>query len=70
MTDYQQTMIEALERALADAHSGRLEAFAFAGIGHGDHAISFALETEKPGERTELLRALVKVFCLIVGAEK
>jgi hypothetical protein len=70
VTDYQQTMIEALERALADARSGRLEAFAFAGTGHGDHALAFALETERPGERLKLLGALVKVSDLIVRAEK
>ncbi len=70
MTDHQQTMIEALEKALIDARSGRLEAFAFAGIGHGDHCLAFALDTEKPGEREKLFGALAKVSDLVMRAEK
>lgn len=70
MTDHQQDIIDALEKALADARTGRLEAFAFAGTGHGDHAIAFAFNGKKPGERSRLLNALAKAGEMVGRAEK
>ena len=58
MTEHQACMIEALEAALADAKSGRLAAFAFAGVGHGEHVISYAFDEDDGAEHMFLLGAI------------
>jgi len=60
MTDHQATMVDALQRALMDAQSGRLTAFAFVGVGKAEHAIAYAFDDEKPGEQMFLLGAIEK----------
>jgi hypothetical protein len=44
MSDDRACMIHALENALADARSGRLTAFAMAGLGQGEHVISYSFD--------------------------
>jgi len=60
MSNHQSCMIEALEKALSDARSGRLIAFAFVGVGQGEHAIAYAFDDDKPGEQMFLLGAMQK----------
>ncbi|WP_069337192.1 hypothetical protein [Sphingobium yanoikuyae] len=43
---HQSTLIYALERALADARSGRLHGFASAGIGQGEHVLAYSFNDE------------------------
>lgn len=60
MNSNQKSMIIALEKALEDARSGRLIAFAFCGVGRNEHAICYAFDDEKPGEQMFLLGAIEK----------
>ncbi len=60
MTEHQAIMIHALEKALVDARSGRLSAFAFMGVGRGEHAIAYAFDDAKPDEQLFLLGAIDK----------
>ncbi|MGE4324191.1 MAG: DNA translocase FtsK [Sphingobium sp.] len=58
-------MIDALEKALADARSGRLEAFAFAGIGHGDDVLSFSFDDDRPDDQVKLLTTIAKLYRIV-----
>lgn len=64
---HKMVLIEALEQALADARSGRLSAFAFAGIGHGEHVLSYSFDDLKPDDWFYLIGAVDKVRSAIIG---
>lgn len=67
MNSNQKTMIIALEKALEDARSGRLVAFAFCGVGRNEHAICYAFDDEKPDDWFYLIGAVDKLRCEIIG---
>jgi hypothetical protein len=62
VSDNQQIMIEALEQALVDARSGRLEAFGFAGIGHGNHVLCFAYDENRDGQQGLLMAGVQSLY--------
>jgi hypothetical protein len=61
MSSHQETLVEALEEALKDAKSGRLIAFAFAGVGHDEHVLAYSFDDNDADAWWHLIGAVDKV---------
>lgn len=58
MSDQENPIVTSLEQALADARSGRLTAYAFAGIGNNEHVTCYYYPDDMEGQDQSLIAAV------------